>query len=205
MQVYRDPLSTRLFDDVDSYRHHLRESAWQLSNDHDWSYIHRRLVEFKRARAEVLACQSIPAIMQWFKDNADRTMFSPLLGTNPGRDSSAYTEFRPLGGKYVQEHTWVAQNFPYPLHYPAITASGWMIRVMIGMPEVQNPRFNLTAQNRGLTTLGLHVLDAEMMHRNNNMIYYALKLGLMAREFEHIALMLKLKGDIKGRIVYEYL
>lgn len=204
MKSYRDPLSSKTFDDKSEYVSYLNELVWQMRSAMPWSWLYERKKLFQAARNELQNLHSLPDIMEWFQNNSHRLQLSPLVGIGPNSSPSpSYLSFKPLGGKFMAYRDLVIQDYsPFRIDPIDIAGPCWLIKVRILIREGPRPIGTLRRIHSGFSTLGLYMSEApELIERSDSGAIYHYRFLMPAKFWPQLAFMEKLKGNIKERVI----
>lgn len=201
--MYKDPLSSRIFDKIYDYQNYLVEIHYGLTQDLGWKNVREGKAKFKVVYDELHTLNNIPDIMKWIARNPDRLMFSPLVDRPVEKVTSSFTELVAFTSKFFPDASLKHFEYTYPDLNHHLEGSCWQIKASIFMPQTQNPRFVAADLWRGMNSLGLYIVDQEFFGRDKGRMRYDIKIALLAKEWRSMAMMYKLAGKISGPIKFE--
>ena len=201
--MYKDPLSSRVFDNVYDYQSYLVEIHYGLTQDLGWKNVREGKAKFKVVYDELHALNTISDIMAWLSANPDRLMFSPLVDRPLDKVTSSFTRFVPFTSKFFPDASYKHFDYTYPDLNHQLEGSCWTIKASIWMPQTQTPRFVAYDLWRGMNSLGLYIIDHAFSGREGDMMRYDIKIALLAKEWPTMTTLYKLAGKITGPIKFE--
>lgn len=200
--MFRDPVSSRVFDHEWELREYLSDLSWIIYDEMPRKDVRERRRRFNQAYADLRKNRSVEQVFGWLAANPAETLHSPLIGKPLDKYSSPYENIRLRKIKFVNDGDWSPHSYPWCDLNHNIQGSGWEVFFDITMPTNQKPAFSSADQYRGFASLGIYPVHS-LYSREDFGARYEIEAVMPAKEWREMAMLQKLAGNISGPISFE--